>query len=35
MRLWLVKRAKEVVEDTGGATDDDVPPVHPDRVSSS
>jgi membrane protein len=35
MRRWLVKRAKEVVEDAGEATDDDTPPVHTDRVSSS
>jgi membrane protein len=35
MRRWLVKRAKEVVEDAGAATDDDTPPVHTGRVSSS
>jgi hypothetical protein len=35
MRRWLVKRAKEVVDDTGEATNDDTPPVHPDPVSSS
>jgi membrane protein len=35
MRRWLVKRAKEVVDDAGAATNDDTPPVHPDPVSSS
>jgi hypothetical protein len=35
MRRWLVKRAKEVVEDTSEATDDDTPPVSTDRVKSS
>ena len=35
MRRWLVKRAKEVVEDASEATDDDTPPVHTDRVKSS
>ena len=36
MRRWLVKRAKEVVEDAHAASDDDEPsPADSDRVSSS
>src|SRR3984885_10459980 len=35
MRRWLVTRAREAVEDTSAATDDDTPPVPTGRVSSS
>jgi hypothetical protein len=35
MRRWLVTRAREVVDDTSEASDDDTPPVSTGRVRSS